>query len=75
MRRWLSDEKNANILASSFAFGIPFGLVFQLFKDEHFLVRWLLLSYCVVTLTLIIQHVLQIMRRAKSQSCPPDVAK
>ena len=75
MRRWLSDEKNANILASSFAFGVPFALVFRLFKDEHFLVRWLLLSYCVVTLTLIIQHVLQIMRRAKSQSCPPDVAK
>ena len=75
MRRWLSDEKNADILASSFACGITFALVSRLFTDEHFLVRWLLLSYCVVTLTLIIRHVLRIMRSAKSQSCPPDVAK
>ena len=75
MRRWLSEENNQDILLRALAFGLPFILVLRFLKDEHLLVRLLLTSYGVVTLTLISQHVLQIMRRAKSHSCPPDVAK
>ena len=75
MRRWLSDEKNANIVVNAFAFGVTFALVPRLFKDEHILVRWLLISYGVVTLTLIGQYVAKMMRNAKNQFCPPDMTK
>ena len=75
MRRWLSDEKNANILVNALAFGVTFAFVPRLFKDEHILVRWLLISYAVVTLTLIGQYLAKMMRNPKDQSCRPDIAK
>jgi len=75
MRRWLSDEKNANIVVNALAFGVTFAFVPRLFKDEHILVRWLLISYGVVTLTLIGQYVAKMMRNAKNQFCPPDMTK
>ena len=75
MRRWLSDEKNANILVNAFAFGVTFAFVFRFFKEEHMLVRWLLTCYAVVTLTLIGQYLAKMMRNPKDQSCPPDIAK
>ena len=75
MRRWLSDEKNANIVVSMVAFGVSVVLVNPLFKDEHILVRWLLISYGVVTLTLIGQYLAKMMRNPKDQSCRPDIAK
>ena len=75
MRRWLSDEKNANIVVNAFAFGVTFAFVFRFFKEEHMLVRWLLTGYAVVILTLIGQYLAKMMRNPKDQSCPPDIAK
>jgi hypothetical protein len=75
MRRWLSDENNKDILLRALAFGVPCILVLRFFKDEHLLVRLLLTSYGVVTLTLVSQHLAKTMRIATGQICPSDSAK
>jgi hypothetical protein len=75
MRRWLSDENNQDILLRALAFGVPCILVLRFFKDEHLLVRLLLTSYGVVTLTLASQYLAKKMRIATDQTCPSDVPK
>ncbi len=75
MRRWLSDEKKQDILLWALAFGVPYILVLRLFKDEHLLVRLLLTSYGVVTLTLVSQYLAKKMRITTGQTCPSDVPK